>query len=347
MTKISLLPLLSQADVAADDLLPIVDVSAGATKRIRAGALVAQNSSENRIINGDMNVWQRGTSSAAAGYVAADRWCNNITGGAVTQARQPFSFGFTLGGVSPTFYLRQSVSGQTLAGHYANTFQAIEGVRSYAGQTITVLGWARRSSGAGDMVVEAEQYFGGGGSPSAAVVSISPTTVTLDAAWSPFAAVMTVPSVAGKTLGTDGSDRLSIAFWTSAGSTYAVRTNSLGIQTIGVDLWGIHIRVGTWAATDTDLYRPRDPGTELALCERYFIRWPGVLIAASTRTATVDRASIGFSTPMRAIPQVASSITSGGGSLVIENVHSGGFNYGSNGATSATTLAGYTADAEL
>ena len=34
MTKISLLPALLQAGVSADDLLPIVDVSAGATKRI-------------------------------------------------------------------------------------------------------------------------------------------------------------------------------------------------------------------------------------------------------------------------------------------------------------------------
>lgn len=41
MTKISLLPELLRADLAAGDLLPIVDVSAGVTKRIRYDNLVA------------------------------------------------------------------------------------------------------------------------------------------------------------------------------------------------------------------------------------------------------------------------------------------------------------------
>ena len=226
--------------------------------------------SENRIINGDFGVWQRGVSGTASGYTAADRWRNTLNGGTVTQARQAFTLGDALGATQPTYFLRQTVSGHTLASQFAATAQAIEGVRSYAGQTITVLGWARRSSGTGNMVVEGRQSFGTGGSPSAEVTGVSPTTVTLSATWAPFAVVMTVPSVAGKTLGANSDDYFSINFWTSAGSDYNARTNSLGLQTIGVDLWGIHIRVGTWTAADAALYRPRDPGTELALCQRYF-----------------------------------------------------------------------------
>jgi len=226
--------------------------------------------SENRIINGDFGYWQRGVSFATAAY-GADRWVNSVVGGTVTQSRQAFALGDTLGVNQPTYFLRQTVSGQTSAGQYAQTFQRVEGVRSYAGQTITVLGWARRSSGVtGNMVVEGAQEFGTGGSPSLAVTGINPTTVTLGATWAPFAVVMNVPSVSGKTLGTSGSDSFGLFIWTSAGSDYAARTNSLGIQNIAVDLWGIHIRTGTWTASDTALYRPRDPGTELALCQRYF-----------------------------------------------------------------------------
>lgn len=238
---------------------------------------------EDKIINGDMNIWQRGTSFTTNVY-GADRWYNNLFGGTVTQSQQAFTLGDTLGVTSPAFYLRQSVSGQTLTTHFANTFQAIEGVRSYAGQTVTVLGWARRSTGTGNMVVEGEQYFGAGGSPSATVAAISPTTVGLGVTgtWTPFAAVITVPSVTGKTLGTDGRDRLNIAFWTSAGSSFNARTNSLGLQTIGVDLWGIHIRQGTWTAAATADYRPRDPGTELALCQRYFRINPSLQGAMNT-----------------------------------------------------------------
>lgn len=230
-------------------------------------------SREDKIINGDFGIWQRGTSFATSAYGGADRWANIIVGGGtVTQSQQPFSPGDNLGtpGLNPTFFLRQTVSGQTLTSSVAYTVQRIEDVRSYAGQTITVLGWARRSSGAtGNMVLEGIQGFGTGGAFDPPVSGISPTTVTLGSSWAPFAVVMNVPSIVTKTIGTDSNSSFQLAFWTSAGTDYAARTNSLGIQTIGVDLWGIHIRHGTWTAAATADYRPRDPSTELALCQRY------------------------------------------------------------------------------
>ena len=263
---------------------------------------------ENRIINGDFNIWQRGTTSTSAGYVAADRWSNGFVGGTVTQARQAFTLGDTLGTTQPTYFLRQTVSGQTLSTQYANTTQSIEGVRSYAGQTITVLGWVKVTSGTANMAVEAVQYFGTGGSPSASVTGISPTTVALTTSWVPFAVVMAIPSVAGKTLGSNGNDYLQLNFWTSAGSDFNARTNSLGLQTIGVDLWGIHIRQGTWTAADAALYRPRDPGTELALCQRYFQRLPivtsGNAAFASGRSEGFASVTWLFATPMRAAPTI-------------------------------------------
>lgn len=223
---------------------------------------------ENRIINGAFDFWQRGTSSSGGGYVAADRWANGFVGGTVTQSRQSFTLGDTLGSNGPTFFLRQTVSGQSLASHAANTGQNIEGVRSYAGQTITILGWARRSSGSGNMAVGLDQNFGTGGSPSASV-SVAGKTVTLTGSWSAFAVTFDVPSIAGKTLGSNGNDSLSVVFWTSAGSNFNSRTNSLGLQTIGVDLWGIHIKLGTHTTAATALYKQPELGPELVKCLRY------------------------------------------------------------------------------
>jgi hypothetical protein len=184
-------------------------------------------------------------------------------------SRQAFTVGDTLGSSNPTYFLRQTVSGQTLASQLAAVRQPIEGVRSYAGQTITILGWARRSSGSGNMAVEMAQNFGTGGSPSAEVTAIGVTTVALTGSYAPFAVTISVPSVAGKTLGSNGNDRLDINFWTSAGSDYNARTNSLGLQTIGVDLWGVHIKVGTHTTAAVDLYKQPELGPELARCQRY------------------------------------------------------------------------------
>ena len=251
----------------------ILDASGGNTATIntvplRPGVL----DPENRIINGAFDFWQRGTSSTANGYGSADRWRNVVGGGTATMSRQAFSAGDTLGSNNPTYFLRQTVSGQTLATQEASIRQLIEGVRNYAGQTITVLGWARRSSGSGNMAVELVQFFGSGGSPSTAVNTIGVTTVTLTSSYAPFAVTIAVPSIAGKTIGTDGNDYLSLNFWTSAGSDYNARSNSLGLQTIGVDLWGVHIKVGTHTTAATDLYKQPELGPELARCQRYYQR---------------------------------------------------------------------------
>lgn len=249
----------------------ILDASGGTTATVngiplRPGVL----DPENRIINGAFDFWQRGTSSTAEGYVAADRWNNSRSGGTVTQSRQAFSLGDTLGTNNPTYFLRQTVSGQSASNSYAVTEQKVESVRSYAGQTITILGWARRSSGSGNMAVELFQNFGFTGSPSADV-NLTPQTVTLSGSWAPFALTFAVPSISGKALGTDGKDKLSILFWTSSGSDFNSRSNSLGLQTIGVDLWGIHIKQGTHTTSAVDLYRQPELGPELARCQRYCV----------------------------------------------------------------------------
>lgn len=244
------------------------------TTQVATTAFVSANlgvtENENRIINGAFDFWQRGTSFTASAY-GADRWQNSNSGGTVTQSQQAFTLGDTLGSNSPTYFLRQTVSGQTLASQLGIIRQSIEGVRSYAGQTITVLGWARRSSGTGNMAVECTQGFGTGGSPSANVLA-APVTVSLTGSFAPFAATISIPSITGKTLGTNGNDLLNINFWTSAGSDYNARTNSLGLQTIGVDLWGIHIKVGTHTTAATDLYKQPEMGPEFVRCQRYYER---------------------------------------------------------------------------
>ena len=261
---------------------------------------------ENRIINGAFDFWQRGTSFTGAGY-GADRWRNNTSGGTVIQSQQAFTLGDTLGSNSPTFYLQQTVSGQTLTSEFALIQQRIESVRSYAGQTITILGWARRSSGTGNMAIDVLQNFGTGGSPSTAVTGTG-QTVTLTSSWAAFAITIAVPSISGKTLGTNNDDYFAINFWTSAGSDFNARANSLGIQTIGVDLWGIHIKVGTHTAAATDRYRQPELGPELLRCQRYY-----QTIDSSNRlfrsgyvssTETGNRESVLFPVQFRTIPSI-------------------------------------------
>jgi hypothetical protein len=264
---------------------------------------------ENRIINGAFDFWQRGTSFTTANAYMCDRWFNGLTGGSFSFSRQTFTAGDTLGSNNPTYFARASVSGQTLSSQHFNIAQPIESVRSYAGQTITVLGWARRSSGSGNMAVEGRQTFGTGGSPSSEVTGISPTTVTLTSSWAPFAVTMSVPSITGKTLGTTSDGGLVLNFWFSAGSDFNARSNSLGIQTIGVDLWGVHIKVGTHTTAATDLYKQPELGPELARCQRYARTYPFNALQVCPEGSSGNNVQAGiFFPPMRTTP-TATNIT--------------------------------------
>lgn len=279
----------------------LLDASGGTTATVngiplRPGVL----DPENRIINGAFDFWQRGTSFSSSGY-GADRWYNGGTG-TFNQSRQAFTLGDTLGSNSPTYFLRQTTSGHSASSDYALNAHNMEGVRSYAGQTITVLGWARRSSGSGNMAVSYDQFFGTGGSPSS-VVNGAGQTVSLTSSWSPFALTFSIPSISGKTLGTNNNDYLGIIFWTSAGSAFNARTNSLGLQTIGVDLWGIHIKQGTHTTSAVDLYRQPELGPELARCYRYF-QQTAALNGAAVNAGTVNLVS-SLLVPMRIPPAVS------------------------------------------
>ncbi len=288
----------------------ILDSTGGSTATIN-GVLLRPGilDPENRIINGAFDFWQRGTSHSTIGFGSADRWAQFLAGGTATMSRQGFPAGFTIGSNNPSFYLSQSVSGQTLASHYAQVVQLIEGVRSYAGQTITVLGWARRTSGSGNLAVEAIQSFGTGGSPSANVTGTG-QTVTLTGSFAPFAVTISVPSITGKTIGTNGNDYLALIFWTSAGSDFNSRTNSLGLQTIGVDLWGIHIKLGTHTTAATDLYKAPELGPELARCERYY--WFRNGIISGEYAAGGIAYDVQFPTTMRtSSPSVSFTSTNG------------------------------------
>jgi len=231
--------------------------------------------------------------------------------------------------------------------NYAHTTQRIESVRSYAGKTITVLGWARRSSGSGNTVLEIEQNFGTTGSPSSAVRATSTTTTTLTSSYAPFAIVIDIPSITGKTLGTDNNDYLSLNFWTSAGSNFNARTNSLGLQDIAVDFWGIHVKVGTHTTDAVNLYKQPELGPELVRCQRYYevgdySDAAGVSNASITGSVST---TVKFYVTKRAVPTITGTNVQGTFSAfpTVNRVSVGRSDVVANRANTGT----FTADAEL
>ena len=222
----------------------------------------------NVLINGDFRINQRGFSSSTSSVYGFDRWTSSSADGTVTYSAQTFATGNAIPGYEPTNYARIATSGQTLAGAYSHLVQRIENVRTLAGQTASLSFWAKANSGTPKVAVEFLQVFGSGGSPSSTTFTYA-GQVTLSTSWQRFTMQVNIPSIAGKTIGTAGDDTLYLNLWTSSGSTYNSRSGSIGIQNSTIDFWGVQLEQNYQPTP----FEQRPIGVELALCQRYYMRW--------------------------------------------------------------------------
>jgi len=222
---------------------------------------------KNAIINGNFDIWQRGTSQTADGYGSDDRWQNGASGSTQVASRQTFALGQTDVPNNPKYYSRTVVSSVAGVGNYAIKTHKIEGVETFSGTTATVSFWAKADANK-NITVEFRQYFGSGGSPTGQITGISPTTVSLTTSWVNYKVPVAIPSIADKVLGTDGNDFLQLNLWLDAGSNFNARTNSLGQQSGTFEFSQVQMEAGS-VATE---FEPRSVGQELALCQRYFER---------------------------------------------------------------------------
>jgi hypothetical protein len=265
-----------------------------------AGVSDGPLSFRNKIINGNFDFWQRGT-SGSSGYVA-DRWTTAVGGSTAAISRQSFTLGQTDVPGEPDYYHRTVVTSSAGASNYAITLQRIESVKTLAGQTATLSFWAKADASK-NMAIEFFQSFGTGGSPSTGV-TFGVTTIALTTSWQKFTVTVDVPSISGKTLGTNDNDYLFVALWFDAGSDYDSSTNTLGQQSGTFDIARVQLEAGDVATP----FEERPIGQELALCHRYYQKVTyaatSTITVGITYNTTVATARIDFLQEMRAAPSI-------------------------------------------
>lgn len=211
----------------------------------------------NRIINGAMQISQRGTSfgnpTSGTGYTL-DRWATTYDGtnGTFTISQQAL----TLGDLNPFQYFLQWA--QTVANSnstYVRLQQKIENLTQFSGQTIAISFYAKCSTSI-SILVRADRYFGTGGSPSSPDNQgfVGAQTATVTTSWQRFTFVAFITSLAGKTLGTNNDSYLLVGIDLPTSGTFTL------------SLTGFQVEMGTVATP----FEFRQFGTELQLCQRYF-----------------------------------------------------------------------------
>ena len=252
----------------------------GITTPTYGGAVTAEyiapvTSFKNRIINGAMAVWQRGTSFAtpANQVFTADRYAIYWGGAAPASVSQvtgttgyKYALQVTGAASNTTFGIYQRIES-------ANTIDLV-------GQSVTIQA---------NLFASTAQTFAWSLSYPTVVDNFTSTTTIASGTWS----VTTSATVFSATI-------TGLPANAANGLQLVINPNNGGAFTSGTfNITGVQLEKGS-TATSFD-YRPY--GTELALCQRYFQLLDG-LVGGSFAGTTIG-ASVQFKTEMRATPTVA------------------------------------------
>lgn len=225
-----------------------------------------QTGFKNYIINGNFDVWQYGTSQTTSGFGSDDRWSNQNVGSTKTHSQVACS-DTERALFNATYFSRTVVTSVVGASNFVIKRQTIENVTRLAGKTITISFWAK-ADGNKNIAIELQQGFGSGGSPSASVDALGVQLIALTSTWQKKTITVAMPSIVGKTLGTDGihTSATTIRFWFDAGSNFNATSASLGQQSGTFDIAQVQIEEGAVATP----FENRPYGLELSLCQRYY-----------------------------------------------------------------------------
>ena len=224
-------------------------------------------SHRNKIINGKMNIAQRGTGFTDPNDVyTLDRWKINVdslTGAAWsvsqdTTAQDAINYGNLLR------YSVTTVGSMT----FADIRQPIEDVRTLQGKQVTVSFLLRYGAVGKTITARLEQNFGSGGSAQV-ITTVFTATGSTDAGFTRYSGTVTLPSVAGKTIGAGNSLALVLKLTAPNAGDY-------------VDVTHVQLEEGSVATP----FEQRPIGTELALCRRYYEKSYALGTAPATATPT-------------------------------------------------------------
>ena len=230
------------------------------TTGLRWGNNYGFTAGKNKLINGDFRINQRSFSSTTSDATYTfDRWITQCSA-SQTYSAQTFTAGTApVAGYEGVNYLRVVTTAGTNL--FAYIIQRIEDVRTFAGQTFTLSFWAKANSGTPNIIVRPAQNFGSGGS---ATVEDIGSVVTISTSWARYSLTFTMPSIAGKTIGTGSFLGIPIGFNNFFDGRVGQQSNTF-------EIWGVQAEAGS-VATAFQTATGTLAG-ELAACQRYYQRF--------------------------------------------------------------------------
>jgi len=296
-------------------------------------------SNPNLFINGQFDIWQRGTSVTgpiSTTYSCADRWIFYDGNGTADVSRQPFTPGQTDVPAGPKYYAEYDMTVQATSGG-PGIYQRIESVKTASSEPITLSFYAKLASGTLVVTPFVSQNFGATGSATVNT-DYSSQTITLTSTWTLHTVTLQVPSITGKTI-SGGGNYLQVGF-----------KFPLSSGTFTLSLANVKVEHGSIATP----YQRINVGEELALCQRYYYEkaiedWR----IAGNGTGTTIRFQHDHPVQMRAIPTITKTASNANNStygsvsgVTVDSFYSVWVADATNSAVGINSLE-WTADVEL
>jgi len=319
----------------------------------------------NIVINGAMQVAQRGTSSTglgnSAGYKTVDRFKVNCDTGNATAGRYTMSqVADVHDGFTNAIKLDCTTADTSIA---AGELLSLE--TSFEGQDLQQL---KKGSSDAEKITISFYVKGNGNATYMLEVKdgdndrLNHHQFAVTSSWNRISVTL-VGDTTGA-LGNDNAESLELRFWLHAGSNYtsgSYTANTWASQThanraVGISsffsstdntffITGLQMEVGSQATP----FEHRSFGEELALCQRYFIEDDTVYKAYTN--APSDNGSRAcnfyFPTTMRAAPSMTAAVDAGSATFNSRTTNGVGIAVGGSVSGATTFTSGYTADSEL
>jgi hypothetical protein len=256
------------------------------------GAAASPYVLKNRIINGAMQIWQRGTSVAvssgggAASSYWADRFCTNYQNYTASRSTD-----------APTGFQYSADINPGATVNYTTTIQKIESLNcaDLVGQTVTVSCYAKSITGASAGLSISLDYANSVDNFSAYTgIAAATVATTLSSSWTRYSATFT-------NLPAGAANGLQVGFYTN--NTVAANYRITGVQ----------LEVGSTATP----FERRLYNQELANCQRYYE------IQSATYTTSAIPTMVAFKVTKRAVPTISVTTTSGATATVSGGAYTG------------------------
>jgi len=337
------------------------------TADIADGAFQAN---KNLIINGAMQVAQRGTSSSSSGYQTVDRFKTNLLGPTITQSQHsltssdtPYSYGFR-----SSYHVEVTGVGTNAATDYLEINQNVEA------QNIAKSGW-NYTSASSFITLSFWVKASVAGTYSVIFDSVDGTQQLYNFEYTVSAntwkkVTHTIPGYSNIAFDNDNGIGLRLFFVLYYGTDYTVASSPLNEQwgTLGsptdyvndfaqnmsatanatFEVTGVQLEVGDTATP----FEHRSYGEELLLCQRYFYSKPNdgqalKICSPYNGVGTNSWITMDFPVFMRSVPTITSSGWIGSSPVSVQpSSHAVAFNFSTANAYYDTTTV-IQADAEL